>query len=520
MRSKIGAVALVVLVFGVACTPPGRPAGTSFVIAGCEPVDLIPQNQVYDCDGQYLEVLFTGLSEFDRQTGKVVNMVARSITSTDDITWTIKLHDGWTFHNGEPVTAHSFVDAWNWAANPVNHASASDWSWIEGYEDVNPGEGKKPTATTMSGLKVLDRLTFQVKLLAPFDYGGKWWTGYAFEPLPQAFFRDPKAWREMPIGDGPYQFDGPWKHNTAIDLKRYPGYRGTPGLADRIEFRMYGDTDCFPDLERGLIDICHVAESNFRAARRDFGDRLVQRGNSAKITSIYFPLYDPKYRDKDLRQALSLALDRAAITSDAYQGIAVPATSLLAPQVPGHRNDACSYCGLDVAIARQKLAASGWQGTLDLFSQVEGVNLEAAQAVAEQWRRNLGIDVVVHPLPVDELEARAGPKELHGVWWDVTTLEPFTEWWVEGPYSTNGDLNQSGYSNPQVDRLIAAGNTAGGPAETISYYQRAEDLILEDLPEIPLWYPRDFIAYSKRIANVSYPGDVDYIGLERIRVVG
>jgi oligopeptide transport system substrate-binding protein len=426
------------------------------------------------------------------------------------------------------VTAHSFVDAWNWVALQTNHASGNaTFAGIAGYQDLNPGEGKRPAATTMSGLEVLDRLTIQVKLLAP---GNIYLSQSSYFPLPRAFFRDPEAWREMPIGNGPYQMDGPWKHDVAIKLERYPGYQGTPGLADRIEFRIYENRDCFPDLERGLIDICDVTAPYFHAAEREFGDDLVAYP-SFIFDSIHLPLYDRRFRNKDLRQALSLAINRASITEEVYGGTATPATSLFPLAVLGRRDDACPNCRLNIPLARQKLAASGWKGTLNLFCTTDDVRLHAAQAVAEEWRRNLGLNVVLHPLDYSTL-LDLGSRRVHtGPFWDNTGLDDSPHSWLQGMYETGSDLNWSGYSNPEVDRLIKAGEAAEAPfatrdtfqerlpQEAVSEYLRAEDIVLQDLPVIPLWYPQQFTAYSGRLKVVTNQV-YGWIILERVQVVG
>jgi oligopeptide transport system substrate-binding protein len=526
MRSRVGALLISFLVLGVACTPAGRPPGRSFVVAGCEPTDFVPANE-NGCAGLLHLLLFSGLQGGDPIEDQPVNVVASSVTSADQITWTIRLRDGWTFHNGEPVTAHSFVDAWNWSALQTNHtADNSTFSVIAGYGDLNPGDGKRPRATTMSGLKVLDRLTIQVKLLEP---GNLYLSMWDLAPLPRAFFRDPDAWRKMPIGNGPYQMDGPWKPNVAIKLKRYPDYKGISGLADRIEFRIYEGNDCFPDLERGLIDICNVQPSDFHAAQREFRGHLIEYPYPP-LDSIHFPLYDPRFRNKELRQALSLAIDRAAITEGVYGGTATPADSLYPTTVRGRRKNTCSYCLADVPLARRKLEASGWKGTLDLFADADPVKLRAAQAVAEEWRRNLGLKVAIHPLDHAKLLDRGSRRAHTGLFWDSTSLDDNPQAWIEMYHTGNDDLNWSGYSNGEVDRLIAAGNAEQArvatadtfaqrlPAAAISDYLKAEAIVEEDLPVVPLWYPQHFTAYSRRLRVVTNQVYGDII-LDRVQVL-
>src|SRR5687767_2588601 len=92
-------------------------SGGSFVMSLAEPEGLIPTNTNETNGSQILQSLFSGLIEYDVETSEPYNVVAESIESDDDQTWTITLKEGWTFHNGESVTAQSFVDAWNYGAN-------------------------------------------------------------------------------------------------------------------------------------------------------------------------------------------------------------------------------------------------------------------------------------------------------------------------------------------------------------------------------------------------------------------
>ncbi len=85
--------------------------------------------------------LFTGLVQFDGKTGEQYMANAESITSEDGgKTWTIKLRPGWTFHNGEPVTAASYVDAWSFGARAeLGFQNNGFYKRFVGYDELNAG---------------------------------------------------------------------------------------------------------------------------------------------------------------------------------------------------------------------------------------------------------------------------------------------------------------------------------------------------------------------------------------------
>ena len=96
-----------------------------------------------------------GSKRYDPKTGKAKNMIAEKIETTDSQNFTVTIKNGWTFSNGEKVTAKSFVDAWNYGASLKNNQkNAYFFGYIDGYDKVHPEDGGKPTADTLSGLKV------------------------------------------------------------------------------------------------------------------------------------------------------------------------------------------------------------------------------------------------------------------------------------------------------------------------------------------------------------------------------
>src|SRR3954464_1690203 len=151
--------------------------GTFSIYIGEPENPLVPGNTTEDQGNQVVSSLWTGLVQYDKKGGVTYTGVADSIKSDDSTTWTIKLKDGWKFHDGTPVTAKSFVDAWNYTAYSPNAQGASSFFnlvGVKGFSDLQAPTGAdgKPTgdpaAKEMSGLKVVDDKTFTVTLTKPF----------------------------------------------------------------------------------------------------------------------------------------------------------------------------------------------------------------------------------------------------------------------------------------------------------------------------------------------------------------
>src|SRR5688572_29696474 len=184
--------------------------GTFSMYVGEPENPLVPGNTTESEGSQVVDALWTGLVQYGDDSSVQYTGVAESIESEDSTTWTVTLKDGWTFHDGTPVTASSFVDAWNYTALSTNAQGGSYFfANVEGYDALQAETDDagtviaEPTATEMSGLEVVSDTEFTVTLSKPFaQYPVT--VGYnAFHPLPESFFEDPEAAGTMPIGNGP-----------------------------------------------------------------------------------------------------------------------------------------------------------------------------------------------------------------------------------------------------------------------------------------------------------------------------
>jgi ABC-type oligopeptide transport system substrate-binding subunit len=533
VRHRLLALALVCGLVLTACNSGGSGSGgeegggggDSFSIGIIEPEHLFPPTTNATNDMQVLFVLFTGLVAYDPQTARPANAMAESITSSDQQNWTIKIKPGWTFHDGEPVTARSFVDAWNFGAYAPNAAgNSSSFSKVVGYDDLQGDASATPPAPPrakeMSGLRVVDDTTFTVALREPFSQFPLTLGFQAFYPLPTVALADPEKFEDAPVGNGPYQMDGTWQHDELIRVKRYPDYQGPPGAAGAIEFKIYVKKEtAYRDFQAGALDIStELPAQEIPAAKTTYGERYVEQLSSG-LNYLGLPIYQPAFARKEVRQALSLAIDRREIIDKIYGGDKDPAHSIVFPALPGTRTDACKLCELDVARARQLLAAGGgWTGgTLHIWFAIGRDHEVPMEAVANQLRANLGITDVKFETP--EFAVFFGAVKAHEV------TGPFRlNWLMDYPspqaylqplFSSASSSNRAGYSNPRVDELIAEGDRAPSIEAGLPSYQAAEDLILDDMPVIPLWFAKNQAVHSERTDNVV----IDLLGRVQVQDV-
>jgi oligopeptide transport system substrate-binding protein len=495
-----------------------RPLVVSIGIA--EPKHMIPSDCTEEMGHNVLDALFSPLVKWDAQF-RPVELAAESITSPDNKVWTIKLKAGWTFHNGEPVTSESYIDAWNAGAwGPNAHDGNYFFTKILGYDEMNPADAKKtPTAKKLKGLVKKDELSFEVTLKEPY-VNFKSMLGYtAFFPLPKAAFTDvannlidEKKYEDAPIGQGAFRMQGTWQHDQIIQVVRNEAYAGPekPQIAG-IDFRIYQTlTTQYQDLLAGQLDIVpQLPLEALASAKADLGDRYRQSMGST-IQILAFPTYDKHFAKVEIRKAISMAIDRDAITKTIFSNAQQPLRSFVPPFLPGYRENTCGEaCQYDPKKARAMFDAAGGKATvggrIEFAYNVDGGHKAWIDAACNQIRMNLDVECLGNPQPkFADLLRKAKAKESMGLFrmgWiaDYPVLESYL-----GPlYATTGSSNYYGYSNAEYDALLAAGDRAATPEEAIKLYNQAEDILTRELPVLPLRYMPNNYGISTRVANVE-----------------
>ena len=358
----------------------------------------------------------------------------------------------------------------------------------------------------MSGLKVVDSSTLQVRLTAPFSQFPITLAYTGFAPMPKAAFKDLKAYDEKPIGNGPFAMDGTWAHNRQLRLKRFAGYAGVrPARSDSVLFKIYASRDtAYTDLRAGNVDLLQtIPPASGGEARKLLGDRFVATA-SGTMDYLGFPIFDKRFASPGLRRAISMAIDRQGIVDAVYDGTFKPMASLVAPLVPGYRENACGEaCVYDKAKAKALFDQSGgFTGTLDLyFSNADPSYEQWMQAVANQLKENLGItDIRFRKIPAADYLSTLRAKKETGPYRNNWVMDyPSPQNYLENMW---GAGNRMGWDDKRFDDLIAQGNAAPSMEASIPLYQKAEDVALADMPMIPLWNWQDQAGYSNKITEV------------------
>ncbi|MGO2541736.1 MAG: peptide ABC transporter substrate-binding protein [Specibacter sp.] len=479
---------------------------------------LLPANTNEVGGGKVMDLIFTGLVSYD-VTGKSVNELAESIETKDSQNYTIKIKTGQTFSDGTPVTTKNFVDAWNFGAAAKNaQLNSYFFESIKGYDKVS-AEGS--TEDKMEGLKVVDDTTFTVELAQPeSDFPLR--LGYtAFYPLPESAYADPKAFGQNPVGNGPYKLaDGGWKHDVSIELVPNDKYKGPREAKNGgVTFTIFSSPDAaYTSVQSDTLDVLdQVPPSGLQNFKTDFEGRNVNQPYAGNAT-MTIPSYLPEFQGEAgtlRRQAISMAIDRQQIIDKIFYGNKEVVKEFTSPVLDGYSdsipgNEVLTF---DAAKAKELWtkadAIEPWPAdkVFTITSNIDGAgNKEYITAMANQIATNLGIKAELNPVSsFKEMRELVNTKKLTGAsragWQaDYPSLYNFL-----GPlYGTGAGSNDGDYSSEAFDAKLKEGLSATSVEAGNKIFNEAQEILLKDLPVVPLWYQAVQGVWSNNVNTVEF----------------
>jgi ABC-type oligopeptide transport system substrate-binding subunit len=449
--------------------------------------------------GRLLYQSLTGLDDESRP----VPAAAESWANSDHTEWTFRLRPA-TFHNGEPVTAESFVAAFHHLADPTVEAEGAFLgveAGIEGFAAVATGD-----ADRIVGVQALDEATLRIRLSSPNSLLPALLAHPAFAPRAPAAIADPDSHQQHPIGNGSYAMVASWTEGSTIALAPFPAFAEPDGDAHSHRFRFVtfnSPEDMYADRS---LDITYVPESELVSLRRQSArDRLVE----APVTSynyIAFPLDKAPFDDPRIRRALSLAIDRDALVAEVFGTARLPATGFAPGGSLASSPDDCRYCEHDVLEARKLVRAAGGfpGGVVELAFNDDRNHADWMQALGQQWADAFEIEVrfvsdgTVPYLAAARSGAFDGPFRLR---WsgDYPHAMAFI-----APLFIGEDAVTKGYSNPGLEAEAEQLWTMDDPfgEEATDLVAAMTDRLSEDMPIIPIFTEAAHRLHSERVSDV------------------
>lgn len=418
--------------------------------------------------------------------------------SNDGKTYTFHLRKDSQWSDGSAVTADDFVFAYHRALDP---ATASDYAFIlwpiDGAEAFSKGEQKDPAQVDV---KAIDAQTLEIRLKAPTPY----FLGMLMHPMaypaPQKVIEKAgKDWTkpENILCNGAYCL-GEWKPQAHVKLVKNPHYRRANDV--QIDTVYYIPTeDQNTELKRfraGELDITYdVPADQIKTVEQDFPTEF---RSTPYIGAYYyaFNLTDPVFKDNPkLRRALSLAIDRDILTDKITQSGEIPAWGWV-PAVDNYSQQSMEEKSLD-KVARQQMAKdlfaeSGYGPDkpleLEILYNTSDNNKKLAIAIAAMWKQVLGVKANLRNEEWKVYLSSRRQKQFQVIRasWIGDYNDAYT--FLSLFKSDVGEMNTTGYSNPEYDRLIQEAETQPEPQKRREAMEQAERILLADSPIMPVYF--------------------------------
>jgi oligopeptide transport system substrate-binding protein len=456
-----------------------------------EPESLDPALVTGVPEHRIVSSLFEGLTSPDPRDLSPRPGVAESWTvSKDGLVYTFRLRQA-QWSDGKPVTAHDFVYAWERVLNPETAAKyAQQLYYLKGAEDYNKG---RLTDFAAVGVKAVNDRTLQVTLRCPTAYFLDLTSFYTLFPVPrwtiQTHGRDWVKPGKI-VSNGAFRLAS-WVPQQELILERNAQYWDAAAVkVERVVFLptedlntaykqfLTGASDWVPAVPLPQIDAAK-AKPEFYA--------------SPYLGTYYirFNVTRAPFSDVRVRKALSMAVDREAITRYVTKAGEIPSSRFVPRGMRGYEGP--EGLPLDVPAAKKLLAEAGFPDgkgfpRVELLYNTSEQHRSIMQAVQQMWKRHLGTQVDLVNVEWKVYLSRLSGLDYHlaraGWIGDYVDPNTFLDLWVTG-----GGNNQTGWSNARYDELIAgAACKLVSRKERSQALQRAERILIQDdVPVLPLY---------------------------------
>ena len=476
-----------------------------------EPLSLDPHQASGTWENNIIGDMFIGLFTENAAGEPVPGMAENWITSDDGLTWTFTLREA-SWSDGVPVTANDFVFSLQRILNPETLAQyASLLFAIKNAEAVN--SGKMPTDAL--GVRAIDEHTLEINLEYPAPYLPGLLSHYTSMPVPAHVVKEKgSAWikPENIVVNGPYKLVE-WRTNDYIHSTKNPLFFDAENvcLDDIFYYPTVDNNSAERQVREGRLDL----NNDFPGQKLEFLNKQLPGYVRVHpyLGTTYFSFYTRKapFNDKRVRNALGMALDRDFMTAEILKSGQIPAYSLVPPGVANYPKGArVKWAGLSLEQrkkkARELLKEAGYGPdhplTFEYVYRNTRDNPRIAPAVQADWNDIAPwVNVTITGTETQILYAnlRAGEFEASDGAWiaDYNDAQNFL-YLME---TKTGQMNYSKYSNPEYDALVDQSNKELGMEKRAALMMKAEQIMLDDMPVIPMWYEVNRALVSPKVTG-------------------
>jgi len=464
---------------------------------GGQPGSLDPQRAEDAFSYDVLRDLYEGLTA-STPDGEVIPASATSWqVSVDGRTYVFQLRREARWSNSDPVTAANFVAGFRRALDPRTGSGAADLlRAIDNAPAILLGE----LPVDQLGVRAIDNWTLEIRLSHPVPYFPDILTNTVASPVHPSSLGESGGYSRPGsiVSNGPYALAA-FAPGANLVLERNSHYWDSAAVQfDQVRYEFVPDENAeYTRFRAGEIDVTNtVPEQRFQELLEEQDPRLQYRSTLATFYLTLNTDRGPLRGKPGLREALSLAVDRSAITRSVTRAGQVPAFSLVPYDAWNYGPPA--YAWRDAATverlarARALYASAGFSESRPLRLRLLYNENELIQkvciAIAAMWKESLGIETELVQMEFKAyLVARADPAQ-----WDVVRVGWTADYNDASTFldtmTVGSPQNFGRWSSAEYARLLAVAAGERDPARRRDVLQQAESLMLNDYPLLPVYY--------------------------------
>ena len=455
------------------------------------------------------------------KNAKVQNALATSTkNSADGKTWAFTLRKNAKWSNGDPVTAQDFVYSWRRTIDPK---TASEYAYLfSGIKNADAiVAGKKKPATL--GIKADGKYKLTVTLEKRIPYFKLLMAFPLFFPQNQKFIEKmgskyATASKYM-IYNGPYKQVGWTGSNLTWKLVKNDKYWDKKNVKlDTVKFSVQKTPSTDYNLyQSGKLDAAFLDAQATKSLKGKTG--YTQRKMSTTQYLSYNLQKHPEFKNKNLRLAISMAVNRKELTAT-LGGAAIPATTFdpegmttvgskdYTDTVKNAATEKATTYNVTEAkkLYKQALKETGKKKiSFTLLGDDDDTAKKAAEFVQSQLENNLGIDVQVQSIPKKTRINRmmSGNFDVVSTGWNADFADPISFLDLQ---TTGASYNYGKWSNKTYDKYVAASKTTASTSDRFDDLAKAEQILLEEQGVTPLYHPVEAWMVKPSVKGVIYNG--------------
>lgn len=475
-------------VMPLAAATEGKRGGTLIAAFSADPAGFDPVRGPSGMSHVVIEQVYSTLMLLDSDAKPIPGLAESYQVSADGLTYTFKLRQGVSFHNGDEITAEDVKFSFD-------RLRAKDSGYSYGSQ-----------VETIASVEAVDKHTVKFNLS---KRTGPFLIYMAFPGssiVPKKLVESGHDLNAHPIGSGPFKFVS-YQPRTAIKFERNPNFyeKGKPYF-DAMEYRIISDVTALTNaVISGVVNFSNeIPPKDWARVKSTPG----LEGKSIEGSRYYWllpnnqkiPLDNPK-----VRQAIAHAIDRSAIVQGTFFGQATPITGGVIPSWNwGYADLNYFKHGADSEKAKKLLADAGYAD-----------GLQSSMTIASSFPAMMGMAPIIQAnLQKVGIKAKIGTMEIPRYWdevWSTSNFDITTMYWlspladpddfVTNNYKCGMAINVQKSCSKAMDAILEEAKTAPTQQQRKALYRKMQELSLAEMGIVPLVNGWILIAHTNKLQN-------------------